>query len=84
MHPELTTILAAQRSRELTAQAAEYRPLARPARARRSERRLASPYRITWTRVRLALTDGGRPRTSWTIVISATRAAEGWRSDPRR
>ena len=74
MHPELITILAAQRSRELIAQAAEYRALARPPRARRSGRRLASPYRITWTRVRLALTDGGRPRTSWTIVISATRA----------
>ena len=74
MNPELTTLLAAQHSRELTAQAAEYRALARPARAPRSGRRLASPYRITWTRVRLALSDGGRPRTSWTIVISATRA----------
>jgi hypothetical protein len=35
---------------------------------------LASPYRVTWTRVRLALSDGGRASTSWTIVISATRA----------
>ena len=73
MHPELTTILAAQHSRELTARATEYRALARPGRARRSGRRLASPYRITWTRIRLALSEGGRPRTSWTIVISATR-----------
>jgi hypothetical protein len=74
MHPELTTALAAQHSRELAAQATEYRALARHAGPRRPGRRLASPYRITWTRVRLALTDGGRPRTSWTIVISATRA----------
>jgi hypothetical protein len=74
MHPELTTILAAQHSRELTGQATGHRALARQARPRRSGRRLASPYRITWTRVRLALTEGGRPRTSWTIVISATRA----------
>jgi hypothetical protein len=72
MNPELTGLLAAQHSRELTNQATEYRALA--PRPRRSRRRLASPYRITWTRVRLALTDGGRPRTSWTIVISATRA----------
>jgi hypothetical protein len=74
MNPELTAILAAQHSRELTAEATEYRALAHQARPRRSRRRLASPYRITWTRVRLALSDGGRPRTSWTIVISATRA----------
>jgi hypothetical protein len=74
MHPELTTTLAAQHSRELISQAAGHRALARQAGPRRSGRRLASPYRITWTRVRLALSDGGRPRTSWTIVISATRA----------
>jgi hypothetical protein len=72
MNPELTTILAAQHSRELTTQAAD-RALAQQAWPRRSRRRLASPYRVTWTRVRLALSDGGRPRTSWTIVISATR-----------
>ena len=72
MNPELTTTLAAQRSREMTSQATGHR-LARQARPRRPGRRLASPYRVTWTRVRLALSDGGRPRTSWTIVISATR-----------
>ena len=73
MNPELATILAAQHSRELTAQATGNRALARQARPRRGGHRLASPYRVTWTRVRLALSDGGRPRTSWTIVISATR-----------
>ena len=73
MNPELTTMLAEQHSRELTTQATGNRALARQARPRRSGRRLASPYRITWTRIRLALSDGGRPRTSWTIVISATR-----------
>jgi hypothetical protein len=70
VNPELTTALAAQRSREMTSQATGHRLLARQA---RSGRRLISPYRVTWTRVRLALSDGGRPRTSWTIVISATR-----------
>jgi hypothetical protein len=74
MNPELTTMLAAQHSRELITQATGNRALARQSGPRRSGRRLASPYRITWTRVRLALIDGGRPRTSWTIVISATRA----------
>jgi len=74
MNPELTTALAAQHTRELTAQATGHRALAHQARPRRSGRLLASPYRVTWTRVRLALSDGGRPRTSWTIVISATRA----------
>jgi hypothetical protein len=69
---ELTASMAAQHSRDLTTQAAD-RALARQARARRSRRRLTSPYRVTWTRVRLALSDGGRPRSSWTIVISATR-----------
>jgi hypothetical protein len=73
MNPELTAILAAQHSRELTAQATGNRALARQARPGRAGHRLASPYRVTWTRVRLALSDGGRPRTSWTIVISATR-----------
>ena len=74
MNPELTTTLAAQHSRELTTQATADRARARQARPRRPRRRLASPYHITWTRVRLALSDGGRARTSWTIVISATRA----------
>ena len=73
MNPQLTTTLAAQHAQELTAQAAEYRALAPRARSRRSRRRLA-PYRVTWTRVRLALSEGGPRSTSWTIVISATRA----------
>lgn len=73
MNPELTTTLAAQHNHELTTQAATH-ALARQARSHRPGRLLASPYRVTWTRVRLALSDGGRPRTSWTIVISATRA----------
>ena len=73
MNPELTATLAAQRSREMISQATGHRALARQAGPRRLGRRLASPYRVTWTRVRLALSDGGRPRTSWTIVISATR-----------
>jgi hypothetical protein len=74
MNPELTTTLAAQHHRELTAAASRHRALAGQTRSGRSGRLLASPYHITWTRVRLALSDGGRPRTSWTIVISATRA----------
>ena len=43
MNPELTTTLAAQRSREMTTQAAGHRALARQARPRRPGRRLASP-----------------------------------------
>jgi hypothetical protein len=74
MNPALTTALAAEHSRELTEQAAEYRERAAYARPRRRLPRLAAPYHVTWTRVRLALSDGGRPRTSWTIVISATRS----------
>ena len=72
MNPELTTTLAAQHSRELAAQATDRRAPARQARP--AGRRLTSPYRITWTRVNLALTDGGRRSASWTIVISASRA----------
>jgi len=76
MNPELTTTLAAQHSRELAAQATDRRAPARQSRQARprSGRRLTSPYRITWTRVNLALTDGGRRSASWTIVISASRA----------
>jgi hypothetical protein len=73
MHPELTTALVMQRQRDLAAQATAGRARTSSAARPRSGRRLASPYRITWTRVRLAMSDGGRPRTSWTIVISATR-----------
>jgi hypothetical protein len=71
MNPELTAALAAQHSRELTDQAdARRAPVPRP----RSGRRFAPRYRVTWSRVSLALTDGGRPRTSWAIVISGTRS----------
>jgi hypothetical protein len=72
MNPELTTSLAAQHRRELTSEATAYRALV--PQPRRSGLRRVAPYRVTWTRVRLALSDGGRPSTSWTIVISATRA----------
>jgi hypothetical protein len=48
MNPELTTILAAQHYRELTAQAAEYRALARPARgpALRPQAGLPLPHHL--------------------------------------
>jgi hypothetical protein len=39
----------------------------------RSGRRLAPGYHINWSRIRVAATDGGRPGTSWAIVISGTR-----------
>jgi hypothetical protein len=72
MYPELSTALVAQHQRDLAAQATAGRARTSAARPR-SGRRLASPYRVSWTRVRLALSDSGRPSTSWTIVISATR-----------
>jgi hypothetical protein len=73
MSPELTTTLAARQARELTSQAtARYAPASPTPLTPR--RRLFPRYRITWTRISLALTDGGRPRTSsWAIVISTTR-----------
>jgi hypothetical protein len=80
MNPELTATLAARHSRELTTRATARHVLAPEARPRssqarpRSSRLLVPRYRVTWTRVSLALADGGRRRTSWTIVISATRA----------
>jgi hypothetical protein len=73
MNPELTTSLAAEHARELTAQADAHRAAAAVPRLR-SGRRLAPGYHVSWSRVSLALTDGGRPRTSWAIVISGTRA----------
>jgi hypothetical protein len=88
MNPQLITALAAQHNRELTTQATGGRALAARPRPRRPGRRMAFPYHITWTRVRLALSDGGRSRTSWTVVISATRvssaAAEQGREEERR
>jgi hypothetical protein len=72
MNPELTTSLAAEHARELTAQAAAHRTGAAVPRPR-SGRRLAPRYHVSWSRISLALTDGGRPRTSWAIVISGTR-----------
>jgi hypothetical protein len=80
MNPELTATLAARHSRELTTRATARQALVPAARPRfreprpRSGRLLVPRYRVTWTRVSLALADGGRRRTSWTIVISATRA----------
>jgi hypothetical protein len=72
MNPEVTTSLAAEHARELTAQADAHRAAAVP--RPRSGRRLAPGYHVSWSRVSLRLTDGGRPRTSWAIVISGTRA----------
>jgi hypothetical protein len=74
MNPELTTSLIAEHTRELTAQADAHRAAAVAVPRPRSGRRLAPGYHVSWSRVSLALTDGGRPRTSWAIVISGTRA----------
>jgi hypothetical protein len=74
MNPELTTSLVAEHARELTAQADAHRAVAVAVPRPRSGRRLARGYHVSWSRVSLALTDGGRPRTSWAIVISGTRA----------
>jgi hypothetical protein len=73
MNPELTVALAAQHSRELTAEARARRAAAIPVPRPRSGRILAPGYHINWSRVSLALTDGDRPRTSWAIVISGSR-----------
>jgi hypothetical protein len=73
MNPELTLALAAEHSRELTAEARAHRAAAISVPRPRSGRILAPGYRINWSRVSLALTDGDRPRTSWAIVISGTR-----------
>jgi len=73
MNPALTAALAADHSRELTTRAASRRALASQV-LPRSGRRLAPRYRVTWTRVSLAMTDGNRRRSSWAIVISASRA----------
>jgi hypothetical protein len=73
VNPELTTSLAAEHARALTAQATAHRAAAAVPRPR-SGLRLAPGYHVSWSRVSLALTDGGRPRTSWAIVISGTRA----------
>jgi hypothetical protein len=75
MNPELYTRLAAERARELTAQAAAHRAAAIAVpRPRSGGRRLAPGYHVSWSRVSLALSEGGRPRTSWAIVISGTRS----------
>lgn len=75
MNPELSTSLAAERARELTAQADAHRvaAIAVP-RPRSGGRRVAPGYHVSWSRVSLALSEGGRPRTSWAIVISGTRS----------
>jgi len=75
MNPELTASLAAEHTRELTAQADAHRAAAVAVpRPRVGRRRLAPGYHVSWSRVSLALSEGGRPRTSWAIVISGTRA----------
>jgi hypothetical protein len=75
MNPELSASLVAEHARELTAQADAHRAasIAVP-RPRSGGRRLAPRYHVSWSRVNLALSEGGRPRTSWAIVISGTRA----------
>jgi hypothetical protein len=73
MNPELTTSLVAEHTRELSAQAAAHRASAIAVPRPRSGRRIAPGYHLSWSRVSLALTEGGRPRTSWAIVISGTR-----------
>jgi hypothetical protein len=72
MNPELTTSLVAEHTRELTAQADAHRAAIAVPRPRSGRR--APGYHVSWSRVSLALNDGGRRRTSWAIVISGTRA----------
>ena len=75
MNPGLSASLAAEHIRELTAQAdARHAAAIAVPRPRSGGRRLAPGYRVSWSRVSLALTEGGRRRTSWAIVISGTRS----------
>jgi hypothetical protein len=75
MNPELSASLAAEHIRDLTAQAdARHAAAIAVPRPRSGGRRLAPGYRVSWSRVSLALSEGGRPRTSWAIVISGTRS----------
>ena len=74
MNPELSRSLVAQHTRELAAQAAAERAAAVAVPRPRSGRRLAPGYHVSWSRVSLALSEGGRSRTSWAIVISGTRS----------
>jgi len=75
MNPELSASLAAEHIRDLTAQAdARHAAAIAVPRPRSGGRRLAAGYRVSWSRVSLALAEGGRPRTSWAIVISGTRS----------
>jgi len=74
MNPELTASLVAEHTRELSAQAAAHRAAAIAVPRPRSGRRIAPGYHLSWSRVSVALTEGGRPRTSWAIVISGSRS----------
>jgi hypothetical protein len=74
MNPELTASLVAEHARELTAHADAHRAAAIAVPRPRSGRRIAPGYHLSWSRVSLALTEGGRRRTSWAIVISGTRS----------
>jgi hypothetical protein len=75
MNPELSASLAAEHIRDLSAQAdARHAAAIAVPRPRSGGRRLAPGYRVSWSRVSLALSEGGRPRTSWAIVISGTRS----------
>ena len=77
MHPELISALAAERRRDLIADARNARRPARQRAARRAPRltapRLTVPrLRVTWSRTTLAAA-GPRRGRSYVIVISATR-----------
>ncbi len=74
MNPALSASLVAQHTRELAAQADAERAAAVAVPRPRFGRRLAPGYHVSWSRVSLALPEGGRPRTSWAIVISGTRS----------
>lgn len=75
MNPELSASLAAEHIRDLTAQAdARHAAAIAVPRPRSGGRRLAPGYHVSWSRISLALSEGGRPRTSWAIVISGTRS----------
>jgi hypothetical protein len=74
MNPELSASLVAEHARELTAQADAHRAAAIAVPRPRSGRRVAPGYHLSWSHVSLALTEGGRRRTSWAIVISGTRS----------
>jgi hypothetical protein len=75
MHPEMASVLAGQRHRELTRQAGQWRATAGPRRPRLPAAGWRVPrYRVSWSRTTLSAAGvTGRRERSWVIVISATR-----------